>query len=64
MAKKDVWQLYYHLLPFNKIYIKYIKNTTDIPTEDIDNDLNTIKLEKDKLNAINTKVDTKVDNKI
>ncbi len=36
MTKKDIWQLYYYLLPEQRVYLKYIKNSVEVPIEDID----------------------------
>ena len=36
MTKEEIWGLYYHFLPTQRVYLKYIKNQTDFPAEDID----------------------------
>lgn len=36
MTKEELWGLYYHLLPENKVYLKYIKNQTEVPQDDLD----------------------------
>lgn len=35
MDKGDIWNLYYHLLPKQKFYLKYVKPANEVPEKDI-----------------------------